>query len=92
MPSASVSRYWAVASGLELSRRRSTTLTQTRTAMGSRRPLTLTIYDGGIPVTKLWLESTVPISMSYSTEPDGGRMVLVETVVFDYTALQRLSV
>ena len=59
---------------------------------GSRRSLTLTIYDGGIPVTKLWLENTVPISMSYSTEPDGGRMVLVETVVLDYTALQRLSV
>ena len=61
-------------------------------ATGSRRSLTLTIYDGGMPVTKLWLENTVPISMSYSTEPDGGRMVLVETVVLDYTALQRLSV
>ena len=61
-------------------------------ANGSRRPVTLTIYDGGMPVTKLWLDSTVPISMSYSTEPDGGRMVLVETVVFDYTALRRTSV
>jgi len=59
---------------------------------GQRRALYLTIYDYTVPLTKVWLQNAVPVSVSYSTEVEAGRMVVVETVVLDYAAMQRVSV
>lgn len=57
----------------------------------TRRSIYLTVYDYTLPVARLWLENALPVSLSYSTEVEAGRIVVVETVVFDYTAMQRVA-